>query len=166
LASPTTQPPSVSKSFSPATVFAGGVSTLTITLGNSNASAVTLTADLVDNLPAGVTVNLATAASGSCTHAQVSMTATAVTYASGASIPAGGCTIIVAVTSSAIGSHLNTIPAGNLQTNAGNSASAATAPLTVNIVSVPTLSQWGMLLLAGLMVLVAFQSSRRPRSTT
>ena len=157
-------PPTLAKAFSPSNITTGGSSTLTITLGNSNASAVTLSAPLVDNLPAGVTVNLATAATGTCNLGQVSMTSSSVTYASGAPIQSGGCTIIVAVTSSAIGAHLNTISAGDLQTNAGNNASAATATLTVNVASIPTLSQWGLLLLVGLMLLAAFQSQRRRRA--
>lgn len=157
-------PPTLVKTFSPSNITTGGSSTLTITLGNSNASAVTLSAPLVDNLPAGVEVNLATAVIGTCNLGQVSMTSSSVTYASGAPIQSGGCTIIVAVTASAIGAHLNSISVGSLQTNAGNNASAATATLTVNVASIPTLSQWGMLLLVGLMLLAAFHSQRRRRA--
>src|SRR5579871_3673814 len=52
-----TIPPTVVKSFSPATIAAGGVSTLTITLSNPNSSAATLTGPLTDSLPAGVVVS-------------------------------------------------------------------------------------------------------------
>ena len=127
------QPPSVSKSFSPASMVAGQQSTLTISLGNGNASAATLTAALVDNLPAGLVVATPSVIGGTCTTASVSATAgsTSVTYGAGATIPAGGCSIQVRVTSSTPGTVTNTIPAGALQTDAGNNVVPGTANLTV-----------------------------------
>lgn len=127
------QPPSVSKSFAPASIVAGQQSTLTISLGNGNADAATLTANLVDNLPAGVTVANPAAISGTCTLASVTAApgASSVTYALGAAIPAGGCSIQVRVTSTVVATHTNTIPAGGLQTDVGNNVVPATADLIV-----------------------------------
>lgn len=127
------QPPSVSKSFAPTSIVAGQQSTLTISLGNGNGAAATLTADLVDNLPAGMTVANPAAIVGTCSLASVTAVpgASSVTYASGATIPAGGCSIQVRVTSSVVGTHANTIPTGALQTDAGNNTVPATASLTV-----------------------------------
>lgn len=127
------QPPSVSKSFSPTSIVSGQQSTLTISLGNGNAAAATLTAALVDTLPAGVTVANPAGIGGTCTLASVAAVpgSGSVTYASGATIPAGGCSIQVRVTSSAVATHTNTIATGALQTDAGVNAVPTSADLTV-----------------------------------
>ena len=54
------------------------------------------------------------------------------TYASGSTIPAGGCTISVNITAANSGTYINSILAGALQTNLGNNQSQANATLTVN----------------------------------
>jgi uncharacterized repeat protein (TIGR01451 family) len=114
----------------------GGKATLTITLGNTNASAITLTSALVDTLPStpgAMTINSPNGLGGTCPG---SVTATAgantITYANGATIPAGGCTIIVDVTASVAGSYTNTIAAGALTTTAGNNPSPTSATLTIS----------------------------------
>jgi prepilin-type N-terminal cleavage/methylation domain-containing protein len=48
--------PRLGKDFSPASINAGGVSTLTVTLSNPHNSVVTLTAPLIDTLPSGVMI--------------------------------------------------------------------------------------------------------------
>jgi uncharacterized repeat protein (TIGR01451 family) len=116
--------PTLAKSIAPATIFTGGSATLTLTLGNPNPVALTLTAPLVDTLPAGMTTIGGVA--GTCPG--VTATATTITKASGTAIPPGGCTIIVTVTSTTLGTVTNVT--GALQTNAGNAAPAS-APLTV-----------------------------------
>ncbi|MCG8487589.1 MAG: hypothetical protein MI756_08985 [Chromatiales bacterium] len=130
------QPPSISKQFSPATISSGGLSTLSIAFGNGNATAATLTADLVDNLPVGVeiaaTPNIQ--ASAGCDLASVVATpgGNTLTYLSGAPIPAnGGCSISVQVTSEALAIHTNTIPINGLQTDIGNNIVASSSDLTV-----------------------------------
>jgi hypothetical protein len=124
--------PTVLKSFSPATIAPGGTSTLTITLGNSNAGIATLSSALVDTLPSNVTLSNVTFG-GSCTGTKSGTSGgSTVTYASGGTIPANSsCTITATVTSSTTGSYTNTIGAGDLQTDLGNNASAASATLTV-----------------------------------
>ncbi|MFK7816798.1 MAG: hypothetical protein AB8B92_10745 [Gammaproteobacteria bacterium] len=125
-------PPTISKSFSPSSINAGGVSQLTITLGNTNANAITLSADLDDNLPASVTVTSVNNVATTCTDASVVIIPnTRVRYASGATIPTGGCDIVVNVTSSTLGVMSNVIATNALQTNAGNNVNIASANLTV-----------------------------------
>ncbi len=135
--------PTVAKVFAPATITSGGTSVLTITLSNNNATAATLSAALVDTLPAGVTLANATFG-GTCTGAKTGVAGgSTVTYASGATIPGGApgsCTITANVTSSTPGTVTNTIAAGALQTNNGNNAAAATANLTVTA-NVPTVAK-------------------------
>jgi hypothetical protein len=126
--------PFVSMAFSPGTVQSGAAdpATLTITLNNPTAVIATLTSDLVDTFPAGLTRAATPSASTTCTSGSVSSTATSVTLASGAQIPAGGsCTVSIDVDAAVAGTYVDDIPADELQTSAGNNATAASASLTV-----------------------------------
>ncbi|MBS0225474.1 MAG: DUF11 domain-containing protein, partial [Proteobacteria bacterium] len=140
--------PTVAKAFAPSTITAGGTSVLTITLNNNNATAATLSAALVDTLPAGVTLANATFG-GTCTGTVSGATGgSTVTYVSGATIPGGApgsCTITANVTSSTPGTVTNTIAAGALQTSNGNNAAAATANLTVQTAANVSLTKAGPL---------------------
>ncbi|MCZ2105235.1 MAG: hypothetical protein OZ923_12150 [Comamonadaceae bacterium] len=128
--------PTVAKQFTPAVIPANGTSRLTIVLGNPNTTELTLTAALVDTLPtAPGTMKVATppAVGGTCPGTVTAAAgALSVTYASGAKIPAGGCTIEVNVTADLAGTYNNTIPSGALQTDGGHNADAANAPLKVS----------------------------------
>jgi uncharacterized repeat protein (TIGR01451 family) len=130
-------PPTVNKQFSPVSIGSGGTSTMTIVLGNTNATAATLTSTLVDTLPtapgnmvvaSSIPTPLSTACPGTVTAVPGSGT---VTYANGATIPAGGCTISVNVTATAEGSYNNFIPAGGLTTVIGNNVQPASANLVI-----------------------------------
>lgn len=137
--------PTVLKAFSPSTINPGGVSKLIITLGNANATAATLTADLVDNLPADVLVASTPAIGGTCTpKANIEAVAggSRVAYKTGASIPTGGCTIEVNVTSAKSGGpYVNTIATGDLQTSLGTNGAPARAELIVNPGQPPSVSK-------------------------
>jgi hypothetical protein len=125
--------PTLGKAFSPATIPTGGVSTLTITFSNSNSSAATLSAPLVDTLPSGMLTSgpASTTCAGTATT-----TATSVTLAAGSKIPANSsCTVTVNVTAAAggsYGSYINSLAAGALKTDKGNNAAPAVATLTVS----------------------------------
>lgn len=131
-----TQPPTLGKSFDPVQIAAGGTSKLSIFLGNANAAAITLKADLNDALPqvpgsmTATSVDPAT----TCTQGSVSLQSsnTVVRYANGASIPAGGCVIVVKVTATTPGQYSNVIPAGDLKTSAGNNPDPGTAILAIS----------------------------------
>ncbi|MGB5199150.1 MAG: hypothetical protein WBR56_04545 [Sedimenticolaceae bacterium] len=131
------QPPSVSKQFVPDTIPDAGISTLSIAFGNGNAAAATLTADLVDTLPANVVVAAVPniQASTGCDPASVLAPAggNSVTYLAGGTIPAnGGCSIAVDVTSTVLGTYPNLIPVGALQTTIGSNNTATQDSLTVS----------------------------------
>lgn len=130
------RPPSVAKQFSPPVIPANGISTLTIFLGNDNASALTLTAPFVDTLPVApgnIVVAPAPNVSKTCPGAVTAAAGSGtLTYASGASIPVGGCSISVDVTGATTGVHTNTIAAGALQTNLGNNPAPANTTLTIS----------------------------------
>lgn len=139
---PANAPPSVNKAFSPATVLAGAVSTLTITLNNPNAVVADLTAPLADSLPTGVVIS--GNASTTCGGTLTAVAGSSGVSLSGGAIPAdGSCTVTVDVIASGAGSYFNTLPAGVLQTSVGNNTGPAVATLTVNALPVvpPTLSK-------------------------
>ena len=156
--------PTIAKAFSPTTIDAGGVSILTVTLNNSNGSVATLTAPLTDTLPAGVVIATTPNVTTTCGGIGAPVAAaggSTVTLPTGRSIPANGsCTLTVAVTSNAPGTYVNTIPAGALITTNGANPAPATATLTV-AVPIPTLSEWAMILLVGLLALAGFKTLRR-----
>ncbi len=134
--------PTVTKSFSPGIMTAGDVSTLTLNLGNNDTSVATLTAHMQDNLPAGVTIANPANIAGTCPGTITApVGGSTVTYSSGSTIPAGGCTIIVDVTSSSVGTVTNTIAANALQTDLGNNAAAANDDLTISAAVAPTVNK-------------------------
>ncbi len=129
----------IGKSFSPSTIEAGGTSTLTIRLFNTNTVVRTLDSPgLVDTLPAGVTV--AGAASSTCSGANVTTTATTVTVSDAVLAATSACNVTVPVTAAATGAYTNIIPANALDTLEGSTnPDPATAILTV--VAKPTITK-------------------------
>jgi uncharacterized repeat protein (TIGR01451 family) len=124
--------PTIGKTFTPATINAGGGSTLIITLSNAGPTATTLTSPLVDTMPSGLVIAASPAPSTTCAGGVASATASAVTL-TGGTIPANGaCTVTVNVTAATGGNFINTIAAGALMTGNGNNAGPAIATLTVN----------------------------------
>lgn len=133
--------PIVTKVFAPASIVVGAASQLTISINNPNGSAASLTAVFTDTLPAGVVVAPVPSASTTCGGAVTAVAGgSTVSLANGSTLPAGSCTITVNVTAAAVGTYINTIPAGALQTSAGNNAGPATAPLVVTPVGCPVIT--------------------------
>ncbi|MFM7402612.1 MAG: beta strand repeat-containing protein [Erythrobacter sp.] len=126
---------SVTKAFAPSGIIAGGNATLTITLNNFNATAIT-GINFTDVMPSGLTVigPASTTCGGTAGFTATSLSVT------GASLPAAppgigssSCTISAPVTAAASGSYVNSVPAGNL---AGISYNSASATLNVSSVAV------------------------------
>ena len=128
--------PSVTKSFSPNPIPAGGTSTLTVTLSNPNNTALT-GASITDPLPSGLTPVAGTAAT-TC-GGTATQTATALTLTGGTIPASGSCTLTLQVrpssSASGKGVQVNTIPAGALTSNE-SPASPAPATATLEIASV------------------------------
>jgi uncharacterized repeat protein (TIGR01451 family) len=126
----------VSKQFSPAVIPPNGTSTLTLVLGNSNSSAVTLSTIFTDTLPTAPGTIVVAATPNIVKTCPGTVTAVAgsgnISYASGATVPVDGCTISVDVTGATPGDHTNNIPAGTLQTDFGSNQQPANAVLTVS----------------------------------
>jgi uncharacterized repeat protein (TIGR01451 family) len=170
---PAVVPPTLSKIFSPATINAGGVSTLTVTLSNANATLAILRTPLIDTLPNGVVIAQTPNASTTCLGSGAVMAVaggSSVTLPAGRTIPANGsCVLTVDVTVAIGGTYLNTLPAGALVTNNGNNSTPVSANLTVHSpvqpitphANIPTLSEWGMIILAILLLLSGFRTMRK-----
>ena len=134
-------PPTLGKQFSPVQIGSGGNTKLRIVLGNSNAVAISTTANLIDTLPQTPgALTIGTPAIDSvtadplprCTGASASTGGTTITIASGTSIPAGGCVVIANVTGTVDGIYNNVIPASALQTSAGVNPTPATASVLIS----------------------------------
>jgi hypothetical protein len=127
---PVLVPPTLGKSFSPATISVDGMSTLVLTLSNSNSVIDTMTAPLTDHLPAGMTVE--GPASTTCGGMVDALKGSTVVTLTGGILPAeGSCTVSVGVTPDCGCVYYNSVAAGALQTDNGKNASAAVATLTV-----------------------------------
>jgi hypothetical protein len=131
--------PTVVKAFSPASINEGGISTLTITLSNTNATAANLNAALVDTLPIGVFVASLPGIVNTCGGVVTAVAgATTVTLSAAASIPANQtCSVSVNVTAPVAANYFNVLVAGALRTNQGNNAAPALATLAVVPILVP-----------------------------
>ncbi len=130
-------PPSFSKSFSPDSILAGGVSTLSFLIDNSASLLPADSLDFSDNLPAGVVVASPAAASTTCMGGIVSAASGSGTISySGGSVAAGSsCSLNVDVTSAVVGAALNTT--GDLTSTLGNSGTASDT-LSVTATPLPT----------------------------
>ena len=124
--------PGVTKQFSPNPIVVGQNSTLTITLTNTNAVAITGAA-FTDTYPAGVTN--ASTASTTCPGGTASATVGggAVTLSAGTIPISSSCTVTVTVTAGSAGSYANGIAVGAVTSaNASTNLAAASDTLTVN----------------------------------
>ena len=144
---PVTPPGAVElgKVFSPTSISAGGVSRLTITLSNNNVGVATLTAPLIDTLPADVVIAPTPNVITTCGGAGALVAAaggTTVTLPAGRTIPGGApgtCTVAVNVTSSVTGGpYTNTLAIGALATSNGSNTAPASTDLTVTGAAVAT----------------------------
>ncbi len=131
---------SANKIFSPNSMIAGGVTTLTIALSNANGSAATITS-FTDSLPSGMVIANPPNASTTCAGGALVANAGGSTVSmTGGTIPAavsgvpGTCTIKVNVTAGAPGSYTNTLIADALVTTGGNNTRSSGAALSVSAV--------------------------------
>ena len=124
--------PTISQAFSPTTVAPNATSTLTFTLGNPSANAVSLTGvAFADTFPSGlkITSTAATTCAGGTASGAVGATTVSL---SGATIAAGAtCTVTVGVASTAIGTYTST--SGTVTATNANSGGASSATLTVSV---------------------------------
>ena len=134
-------PPTVSKAFLPSTIGKGQTSTLTITLTNPNAAAISGAA-FTDTYPTDLVTAGTPNAVTSCASGSVGSTAGSVSLST-ATIPANGsCTVSIDVTSNVINlvGYTNTLAIGAVTTsNTGSNTVAASDTLIVN--ATPTITK-------------------------
>jgi LPXTG-site transpeptidase (sortase) family protein len=136
-----TLPPSVSKSFTQSTIWAGQTSQLSIVIRNNEPSRSLTQVSLTDNLPTNVF--LANPVSPTLTGCGTSASLTAVSGGTSVTLNNGTiaanstCTITVNVTSNVQGAYTNRIPANSLQTQEGlTNSTPTTARLNVQEIGV------------------------------
>ena len=133
------QPPTVNKSFSSSTIWAGEIVQLSIVIRN-NAPTVTLTqVSLTDTLPDNVfladPVSPTLAGCGTSASLSAPSGGTSVRLSDATIAPNSTCTIRVNVTSDTQGSFVNTIPANALETQQGlTNRSPDSAQLNVQVI--------------------------------
>jgi hypothetical protein len=127
--------------FVPALIEAGATSTMTLRLTNSLPDPVTLSADMTQTLPDGLTVADTTNPTTTCAGATLALQAgaTRVTIPRDTSIPGSGSCVVVFDVGGAGGTYTNTVPAGTMNvyvdaahTQVATSSTATSAALTVN----------------------------------
>ncbi|MDJ0823264.1 MAG: autotransporter domain-containing protein, partial [Paracoccaceae bacterium] len=134
-----TPPPLFSKAFAPEKIKQFDVSTLTLTIDNSQSPVAATNAGFTDTLPDGLTIAAATNARTTCADATLGLQGggSAITL-SGATVPASGqCLVSVDVTSPTPGTYRNT--SGDLTSSLGNSGTAS-ATLTVEEITTGTVT--------------------------
>ncbi len=126
----TLEAPAFSKNFSPAVINPGAPTTLTFTLDSTAVTVATSDLGFTDDIPAGVEIASMPNATTTCSGAILSAPpgGTQITLANGSLAAFSNCTVTVDVTSSTLGSHLNTSSA--LSTSLGT-VDPASAPLSV-----------------------------------
>ncbi len=133
--------PAIAKAFSPTTISAGGISTLTFTI--TNPSPVPLTgAAFTDTYPVNLVNATPLTVSGSCTGVTTTATAGGNTFnVTAGSLPASSsCTITVAVTSSVTGIYNNTTTTGVATTQTGAAIGGSQSnTATLNVAATPTI---------------------------
>lgn len=138
-------PPSLSKTFSPNTIFVGQTSQLTIRLNNNDVDTNLTGVSYTDNLPSGIVIatpnGLSVSGCGGGAVVAASAGGTSISLSNGTVTPSVDCLVSVNVTG-AFGQYINSIPAGpggpgSLQTDQGvTNGSPAEAPLNIQPVGV------------------------------
>lgn len=134
-------PPTVTKGFAPATIGAGGSSSLVITVTNPAANPVSLTGVSINDLYTGTLANNAAGAvacsgGGSATLTGGIVGGTSVGFSGGTIVPGGSCTITQSVT--ATGTVANTTGAP-VATGPVNPLTGTAASATLTIFQLPSL---------------------------
>ncbi|MCP4663082.1 MAG: IPTL-CTERM sorting domain-containing protein [bacterium] len=156
-------PPVFSKSFGTTGIAVGGVATLIFTIDNTASVTPASGLNFTDNLPAGMEIANPANASTTCTGGVLTAVAgTAVISYVGGTVAAGSsCTVSVDVTVGMDGTYVNTTD--DLTSSLGGSGSAtATLQVGQNVILIPTLNTWALIVFALLVAVVAARQLRLP----
>jgi len=138
------QNPGIAKAFAPATIPVNGTSTLTFTLSNPNAAALS-GINFTDAYPVGVVNATPLTVGGTCAGVTHTATAGGTSFnVTAGTIPGGApgtCTITVLVTSAAFGTYNNTTSGVTTAQTTTSGAVSNTATLTVANTPPPTIAK-------------------------
>jgi len=166
--------PTITESFSPASVGENVASTLTITFSNSNGFDLTQSG-FTEKAPANLSIQTSPAPTTTCSGSGTLSSSSSGVVLAGANIPAkGSCSITVSVKSATAGDYANDIAANALSTGpAGGNAATASASLTVTApvaAAAPAksggggeLDWWDMMFVAGVLLAARRRAVRPPR---
>ena len=131
--------PTIAKAFSPASVPVNGTTTLTLTLTNSNPSALT-GVSFTDSFPAGLVVAATPALSNSCAGSITGATASSnsLTLTAG-TIPASGTCVLSVAVSAPAGSYTNT--SGGVAAKESGAAGTASNSAVLTVVNAPSITK-------------------------
>jgi len=133
-------PPSIAKAFSPNPIAVGGMSTLTFTITNSNASTALTGVAFTDTFPAGLQVaatpNATTTGCGSPTFVPAAGN-TSVSFSGGTIAASGTCTVTITVTATTAGAKVNTT--GSVTSTNGGTGNTGTD--TLSVVAPPSIAK-------------------------
>ncbi len=134
-------PPSITKSFAPASIVIGGSSTLSFTITNPNAATALTGVSVTDALPGSLVVSTPNALTGTCGAGTITAVAGSASVSlTGGTLPAAGsCTFSVSVTAPTSGTKTNVT--GAVSSTEGGTGGTATATLTVAGISAPSFSK-------------------------
>ena len=160
--------PTLAKAFGAASIVVGASTSLTFTVTNPNASALTGVA-FTDTLPAGLVVATPNGLSGACGGGTITATAGSSVVDLAAATLAGGafCTFSVNVTGTALGPQVNTT--GNVTSTESGAGGTATASVDVlalppaPVANIPTVGGGTLGALAILVALAGFVALGRRR---
>ncbi len=128
------QPPSIVKSFSPATVLPGVASTVTFSI--TNGSTVAIDASFADTLPSGLVVATSPSVVNGCGGAVTASAASGSIGFSNTSLAVGTCSIQVNVQSATDNTYLNSVTIDSTDAGNGNTSSA-----TLTVIRPPAISK-------------------------
>ena len=131
------QPPSLSKSFSPNTIWVGDDSTMTVRIINNDKQYSLTQVSLTDVLPSNITIVSFTPSQCGGMVSDTTGTPNTITISGATIASSSACKLIATVTSSTPGTYINSIPADAIQTQQGvTNANSASAPLNVQNIGI------------------------------
>ena len=122
-------PPTISKSFSAATVGLNGSVTLTFTLANPNPATDLTGVGFSDDMPAGLLIANPDSLGGTCDTSLVTLTPTNISLVGAVLVANSSCLLSIDVLATAAGDQVNTT--GNITSVEGGTGGTATATVTV-----------------------------------
>lgn len=160
-------PLTFTKSYGAASVPVNGSTSLTFSIENTNpaydASGVTFT----DSLPAGLLVSSPNGLVNTCLGTTTAVAGSSTVQLSGGAVALGAtCSLVVNVTGTSAGLKTSTTPAvtaTGFPLSSGATASLQVLAAVASAASIPTLSEWGLILLVLAMAVSAFKAVRRQR---